>query len=796
MLRERDIEQMLRRASPIPPGDGAIDLVLKDSVSCCFCHELFPAIEELIAHLRDEHPDGLPATETREVREARVEPGDTAILICPFCFFAVSDDGITRATTAIIRHVESCEANVNPHDGAPRVSFVASHDHGLIDAYATGHAVVQLFQCELCSRMFGSRDSLVAHLAVDHGHAVPCEVRPENAETIRGVAARMTASRPPPTPVPAPPSVTDATATTRGRRASPPCRPRPRSDLHPPAPALPPRHRVKTVTPPPPHGTRAVEEWELRDGVIVLPAAFRVSAARGIQVSVRFGANPVESLHYDRDKCCVEGVAAWLMASAVEVGDIVHFRATTGRDACIHVWTEWEKNLSAVLRCPPEDLAWSRMPIRDCLLRVFSDCAEPMHYRAIYAQISKHRKLAIGSVIATLSKHRSVLFEHVGQGEWKRLPRGRTIEPPPLPSAGGLQGGRSAIGVTANPWPAVGVIEKGDHVYKLLDRLREDLSFDQICQRLAETMGIDWHALRETGFIDASDPRLRRLTNGRFVLTEWFDVGDVPSPSSDSALMTAETDTHAEYAAETTPVQEAEKGADPGAARVSLESEVPATGRMPSPGMESAMEGRIEPSATELAVEDTEEPSRLADRAVGIHDSAGAGDAVEGGYATPAKPGSPVADVRGVSAAPETVESPAGDDSNVGLRGWRLRQTDGDIYGPVPLPTLVRWAQEGRVLPDEDVSEDSGPWVSAPSIVALGMVTMVRCRSGGIYGPVNPLAVDRLVACDQLAAGAFEAPACGQTSRSRGGFVAVLVNLWRAICTVLGWGRSSQGRWA
>ena len=83
-------------------------------------------------------------------------------------------------------------------------------------------------------------------------------------------------------------------------------------------------------------------------------------------------------------------------------------------------------------------------------------------------------------------------------------------------------------------WKIVAEIEDRDVVYNLLKRTRDSLSFVQICQKIAEARGIDWHELQQTGFLNAEDERFTRLDNGHFALREWFDdpvAPPTPTPS-------------------------------------------------------------------------------------------------------------------------------------------------------------------------------------------------------------------------------------------------------------------------
>lgn len=153
----------------------------------------------------------------------------------------------------------------------------------------------------------------------------------------------------------------------------------------------------------------------------------------------------------------------------------------------------------------------------------------PAHYRELYAHISRHRDLAISSVIGTLSKYRGILFDHTGEGEWKTLheptininvPLEKQQEQLP-PFNIDLQEENKILSI-------VNKITEKDLVYKLFDKIHEDLSFDQICQKIADRYNINWHELRHTGFINVNDQRLKRLSNGHFALAKWFKPEEPP----------------------------------------------------------------------------------------------------------------------------------------------------------------------------------------------------------------------------------------------------------------------------
>ncbi len=68
---------------------------------------------------------------------------------------------------------------------------------------------------------------------------------------------------------------------------------------------------------------------------------------------------------------------------------------------------------------------------------------------------------------------------------------------------------------------------------------------------------------------------------------------------------------------------------------------------------------------------------------------------------------------------------------------WFIRIDSGDTYGPVDLPTLKEWAAQGRVEPDNEISEDQESWRQAESLPELEMDWMAELDDGTSYGPFN-----------------------------------------------------------
>ncbi|MDA0577658.1 MAG: hypothetical protein O3B24_06110, partial [Verrucomicrobia bacterium] len=77
--------------------------------------------------------------------------------------------------------------------------------------------------------------------------------------------------------------------------------------------------------------------------------------------------------------------------------------------------------------------------------------------------------------------------------------------------------------------------------------------------------------------------------------------------------------------------------------------------------------------------------------------------------------------------------------------GWYLRIDDGSTFGPVAEPDLVEWAEQGRIAPGNQLSQDQQTWVDADMIPALGMDWLVELADGTVFGPVNIRALSDLM---------------------------------------------------
>ncbi len=81
---------------------------------------------------------------------------------------------------------------------------------------------------------------------------------------------------------------------------------------------------------------------------------------------------------------------------------------------------------------------------------------------------------------------------------------------------------------------------------------------------------------------------------------------------------------------------------------------------------------------------------------------------------------------------------------------WYLRKSDNTVYGPVDDATLRQWAAEGRVAPEDHISEDRSGWSPAHEYPALQMDWLIGMDDGSLYGPLHLSALRELLADGSL----------------------------------------------
>jgi hypothetical protein len=81
---------------------------------------------------------------------------------------------------------------------------------------------------------------------------------------------------------------------------------------------------------------------------------------------------------------------------------------------------------------------------------------------------------------------------------------------------------------------------------------------------------------------------------------------------------------------------------------------------------------------------------------------------------------------------------------------WYLRKSDSTIFGPVDDAALRQWATEGRVAPEDHVSQDRQIWSPAHDLPELHMDWLIAMEDGSLYGPLHLSALRELLADGSL----------------------------------------------
>ena len=87
-------------------------------------------------------------------------------------------------------------------------------------------------------------------------------------------------------------------------------------------------------------------------------------------------------------------------------------------------------------------------------------------------------------------------------------------------------------------------------------------------------------------------------------------------------------------------------------------------------------------------------------------------------------------------------------------RQWFLRTGGESVFGPVSTQGLIVWAEQGRILPGHEVSNDRKRWIQAISVAMLDMRWFVDDGEGELRGPLNRLAAEALLKSGKVPEGA------------------------------------------
>jgi len=262
-------------------------------------------------------------------------------------------------------------------------------------------------------------------------------------------------------------------------------------------------------------------QW-LEEGVLIVPRKL-ANYMEGTNALHILYDQVDEVLPYEENDRMIEGFNTFYSVKAIAEGDEVHLRIQGLEPTKLFVSSRWQRRLGRLIRLEPVDLRWEQSSLRDCIIVVLAKFKEPAHYREIYSEIAAHKDISLGAVIGTLSRYCPSLFVHAGSSQWWL--GGFAVQK--IISKYGQSDSPGPIAISEEIWKAVGIIENNDYVYKLLQRIRTPLSFDEICEKLADYLRVDVQELKATGFLKA-DKRLRRLDNGTWALKEWFKPKSPP----------------------------------------------------------------------------------------------------------------------------------------------------------------------------------------------------------------------------------------------------------------------------
>jgi chromosome segregation ATPase len=86
-------------------------------------------------------------------------------------------------------------------------------------------------------------------------------------------------------------------------------------------------------------------------------------------------------------------------------------------------------------------------------------------------------------------------------------------------------------------------------------------------------------------------------------------------------------------------------------------------------------------------------------------------------------------------------------------RQWFLRIAGGAVFGPVATKGLIVWAEQGRIVPGNEVSNDRETWISAEAVPELEMKWYVNAGSK-TEGPFNRVAAESFLRSGKAPEGA------------------------------------------
>lgn len=225
-----------------------------------------------------------------------------------------------------------------------------------------------------------------------------------------------------------------------------------------------------------------------------------------------------QRLPHDVNESIIRGIGSFYEKKAIAEGDKIRLQLVTTKPEKMLVSMWWRHSLSELMQLHPEDFKWERASVRDCIIVTLGHTEEPMHYREIYAEVSRHKTVSLQSIVNTLSKYSPSVFVHTVRGKWGLALSEDFTKIHPLDGSV-----PSPVHVSEIVWKAISSIEEKDRVYELLVKVARPLTYNEIIGYLAKAMEIDPKQLAMTDFFDPKDDRFKQLDDGTWALSEWID---------------------------------------------------------------------------------------------------------------------------------------------------------------------------------------------------------------------------------------------------------------------------------
>ena len=83
--------------------------------------------------------------------------------------------------------------------------------------------------------------------------------------------------------------------------------------------------------------------------------------------------------------------------------------------------------------------------------------------------------------------------------------------------------------------------------------------------------------------------------------------------------------------------------------------------------------------------------------------------------------------------------------NNIDSKQWFVRMSNGSVFGPINTKGLIHWVCDGRVMPDDEISEDRIIWRASRDLPELEMNVMLERPDGTFVGPFNERAINPLI---------------------------------------------------